>query len=73
MRDAEMPVGKWVSVYFNDTEYSKFLKVLERERKRRGDKKLSRYKLVREWVMERLRKECGEDQGQADESHGSNT
>ena len=53
-------MGKWVSVYFNDVEYRKLERILERESRRRG-KRLSAYELLKEWVLDRLKKEDGEE------------
>jgi len=53
-------MGKWVSVYFKDAEYRKLERIVEKESKRRGEK-LTKYKLVREWVLERLKREDGEE------------
>jgi len=53
-------MGRWVSVYFNDVEYRKLEKILERESRRRG-KKLSAYELLKEWVVSKL-KEDGEEE-----------
>ena len=53
-------MGKWVSVYFRDAEYKKLEKVLEKESRRRG-KRLSAYELLKEWTLDRLKKEDGEE------------
>ena len=53
-------MGKWVSIYFNDVEYRKLERVLERESRRRG-RKISAYELLKEWVVSKL-KEDGEEE-----------
>ena len=53
-------MGKWVSIYFNDVEYRKLERMLERESRRRG-RKISAYELLKEWVVSKL-KEDGEEE-----------
>ena len=53
-------MGKWVSVYLNNDEYQKLEKILKREEQRRG-RKISAYELLKEWTLDRLEKEDGEE------------
>ena len=53
-------MGRWVSIYFNDVEYRKLERMLERESRRRG-RKISAYELLKEWVVSKL-KEDGEEE-----------
>ena len=49
-------MGKWISIYFRKAEYEKLKMVLKKEKRRKG-REVSAYKLLKEWIMERLDRE----------------
>jgi len=49
-------MGKWVSIYLTNEEYKKLQQRVEKERLRRGED-IKAWKLVKEWVIERLNSE----------------
>jgi len=55
-------VGRWVSIYFRDADFLRLENVRKKASKKKG-REVSYYELVREWVMERLNREDGEDEG----------
>ena len=46
-------MAKWVSIYFNESEYEMLEKVRKREEQRRG-REVSDYELLKEWIMDKL-------------------
>jgi len=57
-------MGRWVSVYFNEKEWTLFRRVLEKESRRRG-RRLSPYELLKEWALKLIKEAGGEDNPKA--------
>ena len=46
-------MGRYISIWFNERELERLERIRERESKRRG-KEISKYELIKEWIMKML-------------------